>query len=96
MEKTLTPRERDVLRCLMDGNSTKDIAVELGIGFETASCHLKAIYRKLGIFSARQLLQRDRYVAARMLLRESDISNVDSSQRVEETQGELRTQQETI
>jgi len=44
-----TPRERDVLRGLVKGQSTKLIARELVLSPETIKHHLKAIFAKLGV-----------------------------------------------
>jgi len=46
-----TPRERDVLRGLVKGQSTKLIARELVLSPETIKHHLKAIFSKLGVRS---------------------------------------------
>ncbi len=46
-----TPRERDVLRGLVRGQSTKLIARELLLSPETIKHHLKAIFSKLGVRS---------------------------------------------
>jgi non-specific serine/threonine protein kinase len=46
---TCTPRERDVLRLLVDGLSDKEIAAALGIARYTASNHVTAIREKLGV-----------------------------------------------
>ena len=46
-----TPRERDVLRGLMKGQSTKLIARELMLSPETIKHHLKSIFSKLGVRS---------------------------------------------
>ena len=46
-----TPRERDVLRGLVKGQSTKLIARELLLSPETIKHHLKAIFAKLGVRS---------------------------------------------
>jgi LuxR family maltose regulon positive regulatory protein len=46
-----TPRERDVLRGLVRGQSTKLIARELLLSPETIKHHLKAIFAKLGVRS---------------------------------------------
>ncbi len=45
----LSPREKDVLQCLVDGLSYKMIAEQLGIGFETVRSHIKRIYEKLHV-----------------------------------------------
>lgn len=44
---TLTPRQRDVLRCLMQGQPNKQIARELGIGEGTVKLHIAAVLRAL-------------------------------------------------
>ena len=46
-----TPRERDVLRGLVKGQSTKLIARELTLSPETIKHHLKSIFSKLGVRS---------------------------------------------
>ncbi len=45
---TLTNRQRDVLRLLATGKSTKDIARSLDLAVSTVKVHLAAIYRALG------------------------------------------------
>lgn len=47
----LTPREREILCLLADGQSNKLIARNLGISDGTVKLHVKAILRKLGIHS---------------------------------------------
>jgi non-specific serine/threonine protein kinase len=49
MPPPLTGREREVLRLLVTGLSDKEIAVALGITRPTASRHVAAIRRKLGV-----------------------------------------------
>jgi len=44
----LTPRQRDVLACMMDGSPNKEIARGLGLLESTVKAHVKAILRKLG------------------------------------------------
>lgn len=46
---TLTPRQRDVLRCLRQGKSNKQIATELGLTEGTIKVHLTSIFRFLGV-----------------------------------------------
>ena len=48
---TLTAREREVLRWLAAGKSTREIAGELWVTPATVSKHLHHIYRKLGVTS---------------------------------------------
>ena len=45
----LTPRELEVLRLVANGQTNKDIGMELGIAEATAKTHLREVYRKLGI-----------------------------------------------
>lgn len=48
--EAITDRERDVLRCLVQGiSSTEDIADELYISQKTVKNHLASIYEKLGV-----------------------------------------------
>ncbi len=45
----LTARETEVLRLLARGNSSKQIAVALGIGESTVKTHLLKVFEKLGV-----------------------------------------------
>lgn len=45
----LTPREREVLQCLADGESTERIAVRLGMRHATARSHVQMVLLKLGV-----------------------------------------------
>ncbi len=47
----LTPRERDVLRLLVEGRSSRDIAAELFISHRTVTTHVANIFAKLGVDS---------------------------------------------
>ncbi len=48
--EAITGRERDVLRCLVQGiSATEDIADELYISQKTVKNHLASIYEKLGV-----------------------------------------------
>src|SRR5882672_5296333 len=47
----LTPRESDVLRALVSGARSNDIALGLGISERTVKAHLGSIYQKLGVES---------------------------------------------
>ena len=44
----LSPRERDVLRLLVDGNSNKEIAAALRVTERTVKFHVTSIFNKLG------------------------------------------------
>ena len=45
----LTQREKEVLKILTKGSSTKKAAEELNISYHTVASHIKSIYSKLGI-----------------------------------------------
>jgi two-component system response regulator NreC len=55
-EVSLTRREIDVLGCLADRRSHKQIAEELQISVRTVHAHVARIHRKLGVRSSRELL----------------------------------------
>ena len=48
-ENAITPREREVLKLIASGRSSKQIAEELGMAFRTAVAHRYHLYRKLKI-----------------------------------------------
>jgi DNA-binding NarL/FixJ family response regulator len=52
---TLTPRERQVLRLLATGRSTRETAAQLTISPKTVETHRVRIYHKLGCKSAVEL-----------------------------------------
>ena len=54
----LTSREREIALLLADAAVPKEIAFDLDISVHTARNHIKAIYRKLGIHSHRELMLR--------------------------------------
>ncbi len=45
----LTPREREVLRALATGLSSKEVAAELGLTIETVRSYTKTAYAALGV-----------------------------------------------
>lgn len=45
----LTPRQKDVLRMLVDGKSNKEIARALGLGPGTVKVHMAALFRTLAV-----------------------------------------------
>jgi len=53
----LTRRELDVLKCLAEGHSTKEIAAMLGISFKTAACHRYRIMEKVGMHNTAMLVR---------------------------------------
>jgi LuxR family maltose regulon positive regulatory protein len=54
----LTPRERTVLHLLAQGRSKREIAEELFVSFNTVHSHTKAVYRKLGVSSRQEAVER--------------------------------------
>jgi DNA-binding NarL/FixJ family response regulator len=54
----LTPREIEVLQLLIKGYSTKMIAAELHVSFDTARFHLKNIYNKLHVNCGKEAIAK--------------------------------------
>jgi DNA-binding CsgD family transcriptional regulator len=54
----LTPRVREVLRCLLEGDGDKQIAARLGISPYTVNVHTKVIYQHFNVQSRAELLAR--------------------------------------
>ncbi|MCG6968468.1 MAG: response regulator [Gammaproteobacteria bacterium] len=54
---TLTSREQDVMRLIVDGKSAKEIATLLGISNKTVDVHRSHIKEKLGIKSVAELVK---------------------------------------
>ncbi len=53
---TLTPREREVVKLIAEGNSVKEIAVLLGLSAKTVEAHKFNLMRKLNIHNKAQLV----------------------------------------
>jgi len=51
----ITPREREVLKLIAVGKSSKQVAVELGIAFRTVVCHRYRLYQKLKVHTSVEL-----------------------------------------
>ena len=56
-DPTLSPREREVLRLIAAGKSSREIAAELGIAFKTVVVHRHKLYRKLKIHKSVDLVR---------------------------------------
>jgi DNA-binding NarL/FixJ family response regulator len=55
--RTLTQREVEVLHRIGQGNASREIALQLGIGLRTIETHRKHIREKLGLKGAAELMQ---------------------------------------
>ena len=55
--ESLTPRERDVLRCVISGARNKQIAGHLGIAEKTVKIHRARVMEKTGVSSVAELVQ---------------------------------------
>jgi two-component system response regulator NreC len=54
---TLTPREKEVLKMLAEGNSVKEVACQLDLSVKTVEAHKFNLMRKLDIHNKAQLVQ---------------------------------------
>lgn len=54
----LTPREKEVLACVVNGLSYKMVADKLSISYETVRSHIKNIYEKLHVVSLTSLVHK--------------------------------------
>lgn len=53
----LTPRQREVLQLIIEGNTMKEVAAELGISTRTAESHKYEMMQGLGVQSTAELIQ---------------------------------------
>jgi DNA-binding NarL/FixJ family response regulator len=58
LQYNLTPREKEVLTCLVNGLSYKMIASDLDITYETVRSHMKNIYEKLHVASLTEVVAK--------------------------------------
>jgi DNA-binding NarL/FixJ family response regulator len=54
---TLTPREKEILKMLAEGNTVKDVASQLDLSVKTVEAHKFNLMRKLDIHNKAQLVQ---------------------------------------
>ena len=55
--RTLTPRELDVLRLVVDGSSNKAISATLGISLKTVETHRARVMEKMAAGSISELVR---------------------------------------
>jgi two-component system response regulator DevR len=61
--ESLTAREKEVLRLMADGVSSRDIATRLGISYATVRTHIRSLGAKLGVHSKVQAIVKARELA---------------------------------
>ncbi len=58
-----TAREKEVLRLMAEGTSSRDIATKLGISYATVRTHIRSLDAKLGVHSKVQAIVKARELA---------------------------------
>ncbi|HLZ95034.1 MAG TPA: response regulator transcription factor [Candidatus Dormibacteraeota bacterium] len=61
--ESLTAREKEVLRLMAEGHSSRDIASKLGISYATVRTHIRSLDAKLGVHSKVQAIVKARELA---------------------------------
>jgi DNA-binding NarL/FixJ family response regulator len=61
--ESLTPREKEVLRHVAEGISSRDIASRLGISYTTVRTHIRSLGSKLGVHSKLEAIVKARELA---------------------------------
>ena len=59
----LTPREKEVLRMMAEGTSSRDIAKKMGISYTTVRTHIRSLGSKLGVHSKLEAIVKARELA---------------------------------
>lgn len=59
----LTPREKQVLRMMAEGTSSREIASRLGISYTTVRTHIRSLGSKLGVHSKLEAIVKARELA---------------------------------
>lgn len=63
----LTPRERQIMERIVRGESDKEIAAGLGVGAGTIHTHLLQMYKKYGVHSRQEMVQKNLSIDGRRL-----------------------------
>jgi DNA-binding NarL/FixJ family response regulator len=58
--QSLTPREKEVLRMIAEGLSSRNLAAELGISYTTVRTHIRSLGNKLGVHSKLEAIVKAR------------------------------------
>ncbi|HSS93983.1 MAG TPA: response regulator transcription factor [Candidatus Dormibacteraeota bacterium] len=61
--ESLTPREKEVLRMMAGGVSSRDIGTSLGISYTTVRTHIRSLGAKLGVHSKLEAIVKARELA---------------------------------
>ena len=61
--ESLTPREKEVLRLMAEGISSREIAARLGISYTTVRTHIRSVGSKLGVHSKLEAIVKARELA---------------------------------
>jgi DNA-binding NarL/FixJ family response regulator len=61
--ESLTPREKEVLRLMAEGISSREIAKKLGISYTTVRTHIRSLGSKLGVHSKLEAIVKARELA---------------------------------
>jgi DNA-binding NarL/FixJ family response regulator len=61
--ESLTPREKEVLRLVAEGISSRDIGSRLGISYTTVRTHIRSLGSKLGVHSKLEAIVKARELA---------------------------------
>jgi RNA polymerase sigma factor (sigma-70 family) len=61
--ESLTPREKEVLRLVAEGISSRDIGKRLGISYTTVRTHIRSLGSKLGVHSKLEAIVKARELA---------------------------------
>ena len=60
---SLTPREKEVLRLMAQGTSSREIGARLGISYATVRTHVRTLASKLGVHSKLETIIKARAIA---------------------------------